>query len=337
MKLRRLLLIFGFIVFFYILSTVEFGEIFKIFSALNPLYVALSFFVFTPLLLLVNIEWQLLLKRQRIHVSYWYSIKNFFIGYFYGMITPGGLGAYTRALYLEEESGAPLPKCFSNIVIFNTVEFFSMFIPGAIGAIILSSIYPYLLAIILLIITIIIFLFIFFFKTEYSRSIFKRIVRSRIFSGLRDRLEDSIDSFHEDIPGFKDVLLPFGLSVSGWILKYTMLFFIAQMFQIHIPFVYFIAIMAVVDVIASIPISSYGLGIRDGSLLYLLTQFVFIDGKMISIDRLGTVSSTSHISAEQVVSFSLFLFVIIWLIPSIIGAFVTLYETHRLHGIKKTD
>ena len=337
MQLKRLLPVFGIIILFIILTQVEFNEIYRIFTGLNLLYVVLSFFVLIPLLILATIEWQLLLKRQRIQVSYWYSIKNFFIGYFYGFITPGGLGAYTRALYLQEESSAPLPKCFSNIIIFNTVEFFSMFIPGAVGAIILSSIYPYLFGIILLILTIIILLFLFFFKTEYSRSIFKKIVRLRIFSGLRDRLEPSIDTFHEDIPGFKYVLFPFALSVTGWMLKYTLLFFVAKMFQINIPFIYFISIMAVVDVIASIPISSYGLGIRDGSLLYLLTQFVFIDGRMISINQLETIPPASIITTEQVISYSLFLYLIIWLTPSLIGAIITIYETHQLHTTKKMN
>ena len=145
MKLKRLLPIIGLIILVIILFTLDFGEIFRIFASLNSFYAFLSFFVLVPLLLLANIEWQLLLRRQKIKVSFWYSIKNFFIGYFYGFITPGGWGAYTRTLYLEDESGAPLPKCFSNIIIFNTIEFLAMLITGAIGALILSSIYPNLL------------------------------------------------------------------------------------------------------------------------------------------------------------------------------------------------
>jgi uncharacterized protein (TIRG00374 family) len=334
MRLKRLLPLFGLVVLIIILSTLDFGEIYRIFTNLDPFYAFLSFFALVPILLLVNIEWQLLLRSQKIHVSFWYSMKNFFIGYFYGFITPGGWGAYTRALYLEDESGVPLAKCFSNIIIFNTVELYSMLVPGSIGAIILSSVYPYLLGIILLVIIIISVLYLFFFKSERSRFIFKKIVRSRVFSGLRDRLEDTIDSFHEDLPSFRDVLLPFGLSITGWIVKYILLFFIAKMFLIEIPFIYFIAIMAVVDVIASIPISSYGLGIRDGSLIYLLTQFVFIDERMISINEFTVIPSELIISGEQVISFSLFFFVIMWLVPSLFGAFVTIFETRRLYSFK---
>ena len=332
MNLKRLLPVIGLIVLLVILFTIDFKEIFRIFTSLNPLYAFLSFFIVVPLLILVNIEWQLLLKSQKIKVSFWYSMKNFFIGYFYGFITPGGWGAYARALYLEDESGAPLPKCFSNIIIFNTVELISMLIPGAIGALILSSVYPNLFGVILLIFLVVIILYLFFFKSDRSIFVFKKIVKSRIFEGLKDRLEDSIDTFHEDLPSFINVLLPFCLSITGWFLKYLLLFFVAKMFLIEIPFVYFIAIMAVVDVIAAIPISSYGLGIRDGALIYLLTRFNFTDGKIIPV----TIGS-ALISAEQVLSFSLFWFVIMWLTPSLFGAFITIRETRKLYGGFKLD
>jgi glycosyltransferase 2 family protein len=326
MKLKRLLPLAGLILLFIIIFNLNFEKIFRVFVNINPIYAFLSFLIIVPLLLLVNVEWQLLLKKQKINVSFWYSLKNFFIGYFYGFITPGGFGAYTRALYLAEESSTPLPKCFSNIIIFNTVEFFAMLITGAIGALILSSIYPYLFVIILLVFIITFIVYLFFFKSHKSRFLFKKIVRSRIFFGLKDRLESSIDTFHEDLPGFKDVLAPLGLSIAGWFLKYFMLFFIAKLFDINIEFVFFIAIMAVADIIAAIPISYYGIGTRDLTLIYLFTNFRFINGKIIPGEAV--------ISAEQVISFSLFCIVIIWIVPSIIGSFVTFYESKKLFSFK---
>jgi len=326
MKLKNFLPLIGLVILLFVLSTLDFDKIFEVFSNINPFYIFLCFFVTIPLLILVNIEWQLLLRKQKILVSFGYSLKNFFIGYFYGFITPGGFGAYTRALYLAEKSNVPIPKCFSNIVIFNTVEFFAMLTTSAIGALILSSVYPYLFAIILFIFIVFFILYLFFFKSQKSRFLFKKVVRSRIFLGLRDKLETSIDTFHEDLPRFKDILAPFSLSILGWFLKYVMLFFIAKLFGINIPFVFFIAIMAVADIITAIPISYYGLGTRDATLIYLLTNFSFINGKVIPGQGL--------ISAEQVISFSLFLYIVYFLTPSIIGSFVTVYESKKTSSFK---
>ncbi|MCK5030179.1 MAG: flippase-like domain-containing protein [Thermoplasmatales archaeon] len=310
MKFKKLLPIVGVIILIIIINTLDLQKIIDIFSKINPVYSILSFLIIIPLIVLTTIEWQLLLKKQKIKVSFSYSIKNFFIGYFYGFITPGAFGAYTRSIYLSEESGVPLPKCVSNIIIFNTIEYLGMLSVGAIGAIYLSSIYPYLFHIIIVIIIIVISLFSFFFKFKRSRILFTKIVQSRIFVTVRNRIKNSITSFYEDLPKFKDVILPFGISVFGWFLKYIMMFFVAKLFFIEIPFLYFIMVMAVADVIASLPISIYGLGTREAA---LITMFKFWD-----------------VQSEKIVSLSLFLFVIIWLTPSVIGSFITFFETKKL-------
>ncbi len=314
MKIKKILPIIGLIILVYILFNLNIGLILNIFKKINPVYSFISFFAFVPLLLIANVEWQLILKKQKINVSFWYSIKNLFIGYFYGFITPGGVGAYTRSLYLSDESNTPLLKCLSNIIIFNTVEFIPLLIFGAIGAIFLSSIYPYLFFIILVIIVIVSILVFFFFKIKKSKKIFVRIIKSQFVKKLSSRLEENIESFYEDIPSFKDVSIPFLIASLNWLLKYIILFFIAKLFFIDIPIFYFIMIIAVSDVIATIPISIYGIGTREAS---LITMFTFFD---------------PNILIEQIVSLSLFWFVIIWLIPSIIGAFVTFYETKKTGG-----
>ena len=312
MRIKKILPIIGIIVLIVIFTTLNLSKIFEIFSSINPLYSIICFFAVVPIVLLVNVEWQILLKKQKIKVTFLYSLKNIFIGYFYGFITPGGIGAYTRSLYLQEESNSPLPKCLSNIIIFNTIDYFALLLLGAIGAFFLSSIYPYLFFTIFFVMVIILSLFVFFFKKDKSKKVFTKIIRSQIFTTIRDKLENSVDSFYEDIPSFRNVILPFILSVSGWFLKYLELYFISKLFMIEISIVSFILIFAVADVIASLPISVYGLGTRELSLITMFSKF-----------------SSTALSYEQIVSFSLFVFVIFWLTPSVFGGFITFFESSK--------
>lgn len=319
MNIKKWIPIVGIIILIILLSTLDFEEIINIFSKINPLHSFLCFFASAPLILLSTIEWQLLLRKQKIHVSFGYSIKNFFIGYFYGFITPGAFGAYTRSLYLSHESKAPLPKCVSNIIIFNTIDYLALLLLGLVGAIFLSSIVPYLFYSIIIVIAVVIILFLFLFKNKRSKIVFTKIVQSKVFATLRDRLEDSIDSFYEDLPRFRDVLLPFALSVFGWIVKFIELFLISKLFSIEVPIIYFVLIIAVADVIASIPISIYGLGTRELALVSLFS------------------ASSFNVVNEAIVSLSLFWFVVIWLPPSIIGAFVTYFETKKMDDFVFND
>jgi len=314
MNYKKLFPIIGIVILVYIFSTLDLQKIYSVFSNINPFYSFISFFAIVPLLFIVNIEWQILLKKQKINVSYYYSLKNIFIGYFYGFITPGGFGAYTRALYLENESKAPLGKCFSNIIIYNTIDYISLLILGAIAAIFLSSIYPYMFYLIILLIVIVFVVFLVVFKKEISKNFFTKIIQSRIFANVKDRLNQSIDSFYEDIPKFRDVLIPFFISISSWIFSFFELYLLSKLFLIDIPFLQFIMILSIANVIASIPITIYGLGTREASLI--------------------TMFSIYGIIPEKVLGLSLFWFAITWVTPSIFGAVVTNFETKKLSEFK---
>ena len=313
MNLKKLLPIIGLIILIILLLNLDFQKIVNIFSKINPVYSTLSFFAVFPLIFLANFEWQMLLKKQKIKVSYWYTLKNIFIGYFYGFITPGAFGAYTRSIYLSHESKTPLSKCLTNIIIFNTIDYISLLILGLVGAVFISSINPNIFYSILLVIILIIILSYVLLKKEISKNFFTKLIQSKVFATMKDKLEDSIDSIYEDLPRLRDVSIILILSELGWILKFLELFFIAILFSINVPFVYFILIMAVGDVIASIPISIYGLGTREAVLVSLFT------------------ASSFNVLNEAVVSLSIFWFVITWIFPSIIGFFITYFETKKLN------
>jgi uncharacterized membrane protein YbhN (UPF0104 family) len=72
---------------------------------------------------------------------------------------------------------------------------------------------------------------------------------------------------------------------------------------------YFILSMAVANFIASIPITIYGLGTRDVTMISLFSLF--------------------GVPSANILGLSIFWFGIIWLFPSIIGAIVTLNESRN--------
>jgi len=304
MKLRQLLPLFGIIVFIYVLSTLDLRAIGTEFSRLPLLYSLLSFTAIIPILLLSNVQWQILLKKHGITIGFFRSLENIFIGYFYGFITPGALGAYTRTLYLQEETGTPLEKCIANVIIHNTIDYLSLLLLGCIGGLFVASIFPYLSLLLLVILILVLLLLLSFLRKDSWRTLLKRLIQSNLFNPFRERLHQSIESMFTSMPRSWDLLLPFILSLIGWIVRFTALFFLARLFFVDVPFLYFICIIAIGNVVASIPITIYGLGMREATLITLFSLFL--------------------VDPETVVSLSLFWFVIIWLTPSIIGGIIAL-------------
>jgi len=317
MDWKKLLPVFGIVLLVYVLWRFNVGKILSVFATLNPLYGALCFLGMPVIMLIVTVEWQMVLKRQCIHVSFAYSLKNFFIGFFYGFITPGGFGAYLRALYLKHESKAPLPKCVSNIITFNTLDYISLFLLGSIGGLFLLGQNPYLLVLILILLFSAIALLVFFLRQKTSKHLFERLLRTQIFQFIQGYMDDSIESFYEDLPTFRSLLLPFLVSFFSWFVFFTELYFISQLFGIHVPYVTFIFMVAIAATIATIPISLYGLGTRDATLVALLSLY--------------------NVPPENSVSFTLFWFVIFWITPSIIGAVITVLESKKLPARKNRD
>jgi len=315
MDWKKLLPVIGIILLAYILWVFNLEKIISVFSTLNLLYAALCFFSIPIFLVLFNIEWQLILKQQSIHVSFTYSLKNYLIGYFYGFITPGGFGSFLRALYLKHESKAPLPKCVSNIITSNTVDYITLFSLASVGGLLLVGQYPYLFVFILLLLLTVTLAFIFFLRQKSSKRLFQRLLRTQIFQIIQQYMDDPIESFYEDLPGFKSLLLPFLLSFFNWFVFYTELYLIAQLFNIHIPYITFIFLLAIASTIATIPVSIYGLGTRDATLVALLSLY--------------------GVSPENSISFTLFWFTVFLITPSIIGGFITIMENKKLPSRKK--
>ena len=314
MNIRKLLPAIGIVILIYILITIDIETIILNFSDIKPIYLILSFLSLIPILLITNYEWQLILKKQKINVSYIYSLKNILIGYFYGFITPGGLGAYTRTFYLQEESRAPIQKCVSNVIILNTIDYISLLFLGIIGGILVSSRFPHLFVLIIIMFMIALSLFFVFLKRRTLPSFLNRILQYKIFDLLRDKFSSSINSFYIDMPNPRDLLIPFTVSILGWILRFSELYLISKLFSIEIPYIYFILIIAIANVVASIPVTIYGLGTREMTMISLFSIF--------------------NISPERIVSLTLFWFVIIWLFPSILGAAIAVKEGRFINKSK---
>jgi uncharacterized protein (TIRG00374 family) len=315
MNWKKLLPLVGIVILVYILWRFDIGKIISVFSTVNPLYAALCFLGMPIVYLIANTEWQIILKKQRIHVSFISSLKTMFIGYFYGFVTPGGFGSYLCSLNLKNESKAPLPKCLSNIITFNTIDYINIFFMGSIGGLFLLGQYPYLLLFILILLFCMCFLFIFYLRQKTSKHLFERLLRTQIFKFIQQHVEDPIETFYEDLPSFKSLLVPFLISIFNLIFFYTILFFVAQLFNIHIPYLTFLFMLGITSSIATIPISVYGLGTRDAVVVALFSLY--------------------SIPPENCISFTLFWFILFSVTASITGAIVTVFENKKLPSRKQ--
>ncbi|PNX45715.1 MAG: hypothetical protein BV459_07865, partial [Thermoplasmata archaeon M11B2D] len=116
-KIKLVLPFIGLFILAYIIYSLDIEKIISAFLSINPMFLVYSLLLTIPLLLIRNMTWQIILKEQTITVGFFYSLKVYLIGVFYGSITPGFSGQLMRVPYLKEKTKEPYGKLFINTII----------------------------------------------------------------------------------------------------------------------------------------------------------------------------------------------------------------------------
>ena len=140
--LKKLIPLTGIILLIYLIISIGTDEIISTFLKISPLYVVIAALLTIPRVLIRNYGWQIILKKQKIFVSYLTSLKIFLIGYFYGSVTPGYIGQLMRIPYLKEKTNEPTGKLFVNSFVEEVVHTLSLYFMMIIGAFLISDKIP---------------------------------------------------------------------------------------------------------------------------------------------------------------------------------------------------
>lgn len=290
MKIRKILPIIGLVLFICLVYTIGPIKIINSFIDVKISYLILAFLILALSLFAFAFKWSLILKKQRIYLNYFYLLKLYIIGFFYGTITPARAGSLIRAYYIKDKVKKPFGECASSIVLERIMDLFVIFIFAIIGCLLLLN---YFTAKVLfyVVLTFVIFIVLIFFFINKRRSwwVFKGIYTIFIPKKFKSTIKDSYDSFYSNIPRLKKLIIPFLFTFINWIIVYIISYIIARSLSIKIPIIYFIPLYAFSTIIAIIPITIAGLGTRELTLVGLFSIFKILPEKVIAMSLLGLV------------------------------------------------
>ena len=241
-----------------------------------------------------------------------FLIKLYLINFFYSSIIPAGLGSYIRIFYLRKKSKASIEKCLANTLIELTTGYITGFFLALIGSIVIIEAFPEFFPVILVFFIFYSTAFVVFMKKSGGKRVFKFFIRPLIPSKYKEKIDKVFESLYEDIPRYRDTILPFLIEIVIWIIIALQVFIMAQAFSINIPFHMFLLIhtISVISVVI-LPISIGGLGVREGVFVVLLRSLYGIE------PYISVVISISG-------------FIVKILIPTIVGMIITFKENKTL-------
>ncbi len=275
---KKFLPIIGLILFIYVIYSLDLQDIKEAFLAVKPVFILLSLCITIPRALIRNYAWKLIQKEQKIKISYFRSLKILLIGLFYGCITPGYTGQMVRIPYMKEKTGEPYGKLFINTFMETAVHTSSLYIMLLFGALLISTTLPQVVyGIIIWVFAFFVFI-LFFINKNRGKKFFRFLIGYFVPKKAKNILKDFVGTFYEDFPRIRKLIFPFLLGITTWVLIFSQYYILVIALDLEIPYLHFLLLFPVANVISFIPISFAGVGTREFAAVFIFTTLYEVGG-----------------------------------------------------------
>jgi len=216
-----------------------------------------------------TLKWQLLLKADSIKLSLKSLFGSYMVGTFFNIFLPSNIGGDSYRMYDVSMASKNPVGSVTSVFADRLSGFLALAILAVVSSIIIIEQTQHL--VITMIPFIILGILMIILWGLYSQTPVKWILRitrlNRLTAVVRfaDKFLDSFLQYSRQ-PGvvLKIMALSFGFQFSAVICVYVMAFSL----NIRIPFVYFCAFVPIITMMEAIPISIYGVGIRDAGYVF---------------------------------------------------------------------
>ena len=311
--IKKFLPLIGIILLVYLIYSLGLEDIKNAFLSIHPIFIILSLSLTVPRIFIRNYSWQIILKEQKINISYWNSLKIFLIGFFYCSMTPGFVGHVIRIPYMKEYTNEPYGKLFINTLIEVLVRTYALYTIIIIGLIVLIQQTKLIFNLVLLwifVIIIPIIIVIYFLEKHRGEKTFLILIKYFIPKSFKQDLKTFVTTFYKDFPRFRKLIIPYIIGGFTWILIFFQEYFIVIALNLDIPFFDFLCFISIANVIGFVPITVAGMGTRDATAVFIFTTLYPVTG-------------------AEILVVSLLGFILTDVFTGLIGFFVTLNEEKK--------
>jgi hypothetical protein len=290
----------GLILLIGLLFRVDLHQLVRLMQHAEVLPVIMALLLLLPLITIKTLRWQALLRAQSVHIRIQPALLAYFGSLFIGLLTPGRLGEFVKAVHVRQECGTPLTYAISSVF---TDRLFDLYLLLIVGGAALFALAPGNIELGALIGSfVVVTLPLILFLNDYT---FGWVQRDWLSRWQGSHIGRPITWLIEVRSGMCMLSWPRLLSSSGLTMLAYGVFFgqcylLARALDLDLSFIEVSYAVALGSLVTLIPISISGLGTREAAI----------------IAYLGTLG----ISAEQALGFSLLVFLTFYLGSGLLGA-----------------
>lgn len=287
----------GIILFIVVLCSIDIPEVIRVLHDANWILVGLAMSLQMATVFLKSIRWHVLLRALNTHYPLWRGFALYAISGYMGVVTPARLGEFWKAIRLKQEVGVPLSRGVLATIVDRGIDFYFYFCIGTLCAAQVG-----LLVKLPLIGWIVLFgvvgIPLLLLQGGSRRRIASVLIPGRVLRQLGIDLKEAIDNFDRDCRRLVSFSL---LSVIAITLVTTFILLIQfwlmlQSLRIEVSFLIGAMIISLLKFVGNIPVSIFGLGTRDLSLIFIFHMLDLPTYKAVGVSALVLVVNHIGIS-----------------------------------------
>lgn len=264
----------GLIILVIILSRIDYPKLISNFSKINLVLFLLSNLLVLLFLFIKAYRWRYILHLQGIN----YPIKKAFVAYlggiFAGIITPGRIGETIKALYLKKDKNLSLSESLASIFIDRFLDLYLLVLFGSLGFIFFLNLqgirYTVFISVIIVFALIVPLLFLNKYALEKIALVVYELMISKFDKSI---LEGQFKIFLANVKKIiiGGILIPFGLTILAYLIFFGQCYILIRLTQINLSYLEVTYLISISNIISILPITFFGLGVREAGLIYLLS------------------------------------------------------------------
>jgi len=270
----------GIVLFIVVLWSIDKSQLIVVLRTTNWTYLGIALLMQIVTLFVKSVRWRTLLSMTGFKIPFWRSFVLYVVSGYMGVVTPGRLGEFWKALRLKQEEKVPLVRGIFATLLDRAMDLYLYIWLGMVCAagIGLTKQIPLLVQ------------FIVFFICAIPILVVKKSIRRRITSFLLPRglfrrfginIEDGINEFEDSLqktnsPHF---LTPVAITAFAAGVLFLQFWIILRSLGIDLHFLLAVIIISLIKFIGNIPITLFGLGTRDITLIFVF-QFLGLSSSL---------------------------------------------------------
>jgi len=285
-------LVISIVLIILLLRLINIPDMISLFKNINLYYFILLLILITCDRIFMAYKWHLLLKVKDMGISVFSAIRTYYLGTFIGFFLPTTVGGdMVRVLKLRSEKRRGT-DVLSSVILERILGFVASAILAPIAALFLISFFKLNIWRFLWIAGALLFLFTVLMVISFSEVIVRKIDKNEKLSKnfLFNKFKKLYMSYAEykNHKGLLSIFL--ALSILEQLVAVIGNYLACRALNLSIPFIYFLLIIPLVQLISRIPISFEGIGVNEGLLVYFFVLLGLSKTGAFTIGLLGHIA-----------------------------------------------